>query len=77
MVANPDVQAKAQQELDSVLGHAVLPTMSDKVRLPYIKNLTNEVLRLYPVLPLGEIDLNAHSTDIFTLYAHLLVSFER
>ncbi|CUA71551.1 Premnaspirodiene oxygenase [Rhizoctonia solani] len=46
MVLNPHVQAKAQQELDAVVGQ-------DKERLPYIRNLIDEVLRLYPVVPLG------------------------
>ncbi|QRW26306.1 cytochrome P450 family protein [Rhizoctonia solani] len=55
MVVNPDVQAKAQQELDSVLGHATLPKMSDKNRLPYIRNVIDEVFRLYPVLPMEAI----------------------
>ncbi|CEL59136.1 O-methylsterigmatocystin oxidoreductase OS=Aspergillus parasiticus GN=ordA PE=3 SV=1 [Rhizoctonia solani AG-1 IB] len=67
MVANPDVQAKAQQELDSVLGHAVLPTMSDKVRLPYIKNLIDEVLRLYPVLPLA-LPHECYQSDVYRGY---------
>ncbi|CAE6442861.1 unnamed protein product [Rhizoctonia solani] len=53
MVLNPCVQAQAQQELDTVLGQGVLPSISDKDRLPYIRNVVNEVLRLYPVLPLA------------------------
>ncbi|CAE6335752.1 unnamed protein product [Rhizoctonia solani] len=53
MVLDPHVQAKAQQELDAVLGQGVLPSISDKGRLPYIGGVVNEVLRLYPVLPLA------------------------
>ncbi|CAE6477703.1 unnamed protein product [Rhizoctonia solani] len=52
MVLNPGVQVRAQEELDTVLGPAVLPSISDRERLPYIKNLIDEVLRLYPVFPL-------------------------
>ncbi|GAB1526555.1 monooxygenase activity [Rhizoctonia solani] len=51
MVLNPDVQAKAQKELDSVIGPASLPTMSDHDRLPYIRNLIREVLRWQPAVP--------------------------
>ncbi|CAE6467571.1 unnamed protein product [Rhizoctonia solani] len=54
MVLNPHVQARAQQELDTVLGQGVLPSISDKGRLPYVRAVINEVLRLYPVLPLGK-----------------------
>ncbi|CAE7154188.1 unnamed protein product [Rhizoctonia solani] len=53
MVLNPHVQARAQQELDSVLGPGVLPSVSDKEQLPYVRNVVSEVLRLYPVLPLA------------------------
>ncbi|KAF8750046.1 cytochrome P450 [Rhizoctonia solani] len=50
----PHVQARAQQELDTVLGPAVLPKIPDQERLPYIRNLIDEVLRIYPVAPLGK-----------------------
>ncbi|KAF8708053.1 RNA-dependent RNA polymerase, partial [Rhizoctonia solani] len=53
MILNPDVQEKAQRELDAVLGHTTLPEMSHKERLPYTRNLIEEVFRLYPVVPLG------------------------
>ncbi|CAE6421006.1 unnamed protein product [Rhizoctonia solani] len=53
MVLYPHVQARAQQELDTVLGPAVLPKIPDQERLPYIRNLIDEVLRIYPVAPLG------------------------
>ncbi|CAE6489333.1 unnamed protein product [Rhizoctonia solani] len=53
MVVNPHAQERAQKELDAVLGQGVLPSISDQERLPYIRNLIDEVLRLYPVLPLG------------------------
>ncbi|EUC54101.1 cytochrome P450 family protein, partial [Rhizoctonia solani AG-3 Rhs1AP] len=53
MVLNPHVQARAQQELDTVLGQGILPRISDKERLPYVRGVVNEVLRLYPVLPLA------------------------
>ncbi|CAE6467599.1 unnamed protein product [Rhizoctonia solani] len=53
MVLNPHVQARAQEELDTVLGQCALPSVSDKKRLPYIRNLIDEVFRLYPVAPLA------------------------
>ncbi|GAB1524495.1 hypothetical protein RhiTH_007649 [Rhizoctonia solani] len=36
MVLNPDVQAKAQQEIDLTLGSGILPQISDRERLPAI-----------------------------------------
>ncbi|KAH7335709.1 cytochrome P450 [Rhizoctonia solani] len=53
MVVNPHVQQKAQQEIDSVLGNAVLPDLSDRERLPYVNNLIKELFRWYPALPLA------------------------
>ncbi|QRW23946.1 cytochrome P450 family protein [Rhizoctonia solani] len=53
MVLNPDVQLKAQKELDTVLGPTSLPTMSDRERLPYMRKLIQEVLRWQPVAPTG------------------------
>ncbi|CAE6417514.1 unnamed protein product [Rhizoctonia solani] len=53
MVLNPVTQAKAQQELDNVIGPVALPSFSDRERLPYICNLIKEVMRWHPVAPLG------------------------
>ncbi|KEP49473.1 O-methylsterigmatocystin oxidoreductase [Rhizoctonia solani 123E] len=51
MVLNPKVQAKAQEEIDRVLGSFKLPTIADEERLPYVRNLILETLRWHPVLP--------------------------
>ncbi|CAE6365210.1 unnamed protein product [Rhizoctonia solani] len=46
MVLNPSAQAKAQKEIDSIIGPDTLPNMSDRDRLPYVRNLILEVLRM-------------------------------
>lgn len=51
MVLNPEVQKKAQQEIDSIIGPLRLPTVADEERLPYVRNLILETLRWHPVLP--------------------------
>ncbi|CUA69926.1 O-methylsterigmatocystin oxidoreductase [Rhizoctonia solani] len=51
MVSNPEAQAKAQQELDTVLGPRSSPTILDRERLPYVNNLISEVIRWRPALP--------------------------
>ncbi|KAH7335791.1 cytochrome P450 [Rhizoctonia solani] len=53
MALYPTVQEKAQLELDTVLGSRVLPTISDRDRLPYISNLILELFRWRPVLPIA------------------------
>lgn len=45
MLSHPDVQTKAQKELDSVLESARLPAFEDKEHLPYISAIMLEVLR--------------------------------
>ncbi|KAJ3552901.1 hypothetical protein NM688_g3906 [Phlebia brevispora] len=53
MVLYPEVQKKAQAELDAVVGSDRLPTFEDQDRLPYISALCSEVLRWMPIAPLG------------------------
>ncbi len=53
MMLNPEVQKKAQAELDSVLGGDRLPSFDDQEDLPYINALCKELVRFHPVAPIG------------------------
>jgi cytochrome P450 len=53
MIAFPEVQRRAQAELDSVVGRDRLPIFADAPRLPYVCAIVREVLRWRPVVPLG------------------------
>ena len=53
MVAFPEVQRRAQAELDAVVGRARLPTYADAPHLPYVRAITKEVLRWRPAVRLG------------------------
>ncbi|KAI5115858.1 hypothetical protein M0805_003824 [Coniferiporia weirii] len=53
MVLYPDVQRRAQEELNRVIGKDNLPSMEDKPNLPYINAICSETLRWQPVTPLG------------------------
>lgn len=53
MVLYPEVQRKAQEEIDDVVGSDRLPTFADRESLPYINALCAEILRWIPVGPLG------------------------
>ncbi|KAF8904513.1 cytochrome P450 [Mucidula mucida] len=53
MILFPDIQARAQAELDAVVGTDRLPTFDDRKSLPYIEALMREVLRWHPPPPLG------------------------
>ncbi|KAK0446235.1 cytochrome P450 [Armillaria borealis] len=49
----PEVQAKAQAELDAVVGPTRLPNFDDRPQLPYIDAILLEALRWNPVVPMG------------------------
>lgn len=53
MALFPEVQKKAQEELDRVLGSTRFPTSEDRNNLPYINALIKEVLRWHPIAPMG------------------------
>ena len=53
MAMYPDVQRKAQEELDRVVGSDRLPDFEDQHSLPYLNALIMELLRWHPVTPLG------------------------
>ncbi|KGQ10461.1 O-methylsterigmatocystin oxidoreductase [Beauveria bassiana D1-5] len=69
MVLFPDVQRKAQQEIDSVVGPDRLPSPQDRARLPYTSNLVTELLRWWPVLPMGVV----HTAQEDIMYRDYLI----
>ncbi|CAE6435190.1 unnamed protein product [Rhizoctonia solani] len=53
MTLHPEVQRKAQMELDTVLGKNRLPELGDRAQLPYIDCIIKEVCRWRSVAPLA------------------------
>jgi cytochrome P450 len=53
MLVYPEVQAKAQAEIDRVIGKDRLPEHEDRKDLPYVDAVVNECLRWLPVVPMG------------------------
>lgn len=49
----PDVQRRAQQEIDEVVGRSRLPRHQDRAGLPYVNAVVRESLRWLPSAPLG------------------------
>ncbi|TFY54698.1 hypothetical protein EVJ58_g8706 [Rhodofomes roseus] len=50
---HPEIQRRAQSEIDQVVGHARLPKLSDRKDLPYLDAVLREVHRINPVVPLS------------------------
>ncbi|KAJ7881743.1 cytochrome P450 [Mycena olivaceomarginata] len=53
MILHPECQAKAQKEIDSVVGDLRLPEFGDRGSLPFVEGILQETLRWNPALPLG------------------------
>ncbi|KAL3702776.1 hypothetical protein TMatcc_000088 [Talaromyces marneffei ATCC 18224] len=49
----PEIQKKAQVEIDAVIGEDRSPTWADYACLPYVAAITKECVRWRPVAPLG------------------------
>ncbi|KIK95878.1 hypothetical protein PAXRUDRAFT_139741 [Paxillus rubicundulus Ve08.2h10] len=53
MMLHPEVQVRAQAEIDHVVGTQRLPDFGDRPALSYVDAVLRETLRCHPVLPLG------------------------
>jgi len=53
MILHPNIQEKAQAEIDRVVGSERLPTFADRKDLPYIDAILKETLRIHPILPMS------------------------
>ncbi|KAF8153046.1 cytochrome P450 [Crassisporium funariophilum] len=65
MLHYPEVQKKAQAELDAVIGHDRMPDYEDKENLPYVRALLNETLRWRPVPVLGGTPHASTADDVY------------
>jgi cytochrome P450 len=53
MAMYPEIQERVQKEIDSQIGTDRLPTMKDKLLLPYTEAVLMEVQRVATILPMG------------------------
>ena len=72
MLLYPNVQQKAQDELDSVIGRDRLPTFEDRPRLPFIDAMCKEVLRWRLVTPLGAFNSLSYEASEWHLIYNIL-----
>ncbi|KAH9952447.1 cytochrome P450 [Russula dissimulans] len=69
LVLYPEVQTRAQKELDAVTGGLRLPDYNDRPRLPYIDALCREVMRWSMATPVGV----PHATTQDDIYEGYLI----
>ncbi len=67
MATHPEIQAKAQAEIDRVVDLDRLPGFEDRQSLPYIDAIYREVLRWKPPTPIG-IPHRAEKDDTYKGY---------
>jgi len=67
MATYPEVQAKAKEEIDLVIGSERLINFDDSPSLSYVGALCREILRWKPVVPLG-IAHAARADDVYKGY---------
>lgn len=53
MINYPEIQRKAQAEIDRVVGTDRLPAIEDRDSLPYVMAICKETLRWHTVVPQG------------------------
>lgn len=60
----PNVQRKAQQQIDEVVGSGRLPAFEDLENLPYVKAIIKEVTRWHTAVPLGGLISTSSSVSL-------------
>ena len=70
MALHPEIQKKAQTEIDNVIGTHRLPEFEDRPSLPYVEALYRELMRWKPVAPLGV----AHASTGDDVYSGYFIS---
>ena len=56
MVLYPSTQAKAQKEIDELIGANRLPEFSDRPSLPYLECVVQESYRWHNAVPTGSLE---------------------
>ena len=54
MVLHPEIQRRAQDEIDKVVGTERLPQMGDRASLPYVEAIILEVARMIPPINMSQ-----------------------
>ncbi len=67
MVSHPDIQKRAQKDIERVTGGQRLPDYGDQKLLPYLQAIIREVLRWKPITPLGITHVN-DKDDVYNGY---------
>ncbi|KAK4184938.1 cytochrome P450 [Podospora australis] len=68
MVLYPEIQKRAQEEIDRVVGDKRMPTMEDEMSLQYIRQIVKESLRWMPTTIMGAVPHAVTNDDYYEGY---------
>ena len=63
MVRYPEIQSRIHREIDEVVGRNRLPTLADKVNLPYTQATIAELHRIVSLVPMAAFHLASDTTQ--------------
>ena len=72
LLLHPEVQKKAQDEIDAITKRERFPTFEDRPRLPFVNAICKEVLRWRPAAPLRESYQLVLEATYLHIYSHIL-----
>ena len=64
MAYHPEVQLRAQAEVDKVVGTERMPKLNDVESMPYVQAVIKEIHRFYPAAPLAIPHSNANDESV-------------
>ncbi|KAG2461695.1 cytochrome P450 2J2-like [Polypterus senegalus] len=64
MAQNPHIQEKVQAEIDSVLGQTHLPSIEDKINMPYTEAVVHEIQRVGDIVPVNLVKMTMEDMTI-------------
>lgn len=73
MILHPEVQARAQKEIDETIGTGRLPEFEDRISLPYLECILQETLRYESCDIIVFSFLQSNNTNIDGILPPLLV----
>ena len=68
MMNHPEVQLRAQVEIDRIVGRQRLPDFGDRASLPYVDGVLRETLRWHPVTPMGAFNTTSSVLNLLRLF---------
>ncbi|XP_053674504.1 probable cytochrome P450 304a1 [Anopheles nili] len=81
LLLDPEAMQRIQREIDDVVDHDRLPTLNDRINLPYTEATVRECLRIDTLIPTGIVHRTTENTELEGYHVHentlLLVDFDR